>query len=136
MLALLALRDIGIKSVFVKVTSDDHARIAQALGATDMVFPEREAATNLASRITSARLLQYTAYGDRFGIQEMPIPQVWVGKTLAELGVDKVGVQVVAIHDQSSDAYTIPKAEEPLHDSTSLLIAGSPEQLVRLAKLR
>ncbi|WNZ60850.1 TrkA family potassium uptake protein [Myxococcus sp. MxC21-1] len=58
-LALLALRDTGIQDIYVKVRSDDHARIANALGATESIFPERESALGLANRITSGRLLQY-----------------------------------------------------------------------------
>src|ERR687897_384990 len=53
------LEQVGIQNIYVKVRSDDHARIADALGATESVFPERETALGLASRLTSGRLLQY-----------------------------------------------------------------------------
>ncbi|HYO55372.1 hypothetical protein [Archangium sp.] len=61
--------------------SDNHARIADALGATESIFPERESALGLASRLTSGRLLQYVQLGNQFGIQEMPVPDRWHGKT-------------------------------------------------------
>lgn len=136
-LALLAVRDLGIKSIYVKVTSEDHARIAEALGATDTVFPERQAATNLASRITSTKLLHYTAYGDTFGIQEMAVPEAWSGKTLAQLELPaQYKIQVVAIHDNLSDTIVVPQPDHKLTPSDSLLVAGAPAQLEQVTKLR
>lgn len=136
-LALLALRDLRVKATYVKVGSEDHARIAEALGATDTVFPERQAATNLAARITSGKLLQYTAYGEQFGIQTMAVPESWAGKTLAELKLrEQHEIEVVAVHDLLRDVIAIPKPTQPLTPSDALLIAGAPAQLAKIAALR
>ena len=136
-LTLLAMRDVGIKSIYVKVISEDHARIADALGAADTVFPERQAATNLASRITSGKLLHYTAYGEQFGIQEMAVPDSWAGKTLQDLKLPtQFEIQVVAVHDLLRDEIRVPKPSQQLTPSDTLLIAGAPEQLEKLTKVR
>lgn len=136
-LSLLALRDLKVQNIYVKVMSEDHARIAEALGATDTVFPERQAATNLASRITSGKLLHYTAYGEQFAIQEMAVPESWAGKTLAELELPtKLNIQIVAIHDILRDVLAIPKGNQRLTPSDTLLIAGAPDQLAKLTTLR
>ena len=137
-LALLAVRDVGIQSIYVKVRSDDHARIADALGATESVFPERETALGLASRLTSGRLLQYVQLGNQFGIQEMPVPDRWHGKTLRELSLpQRYRVHVVAIHDVLQDTMIpVPNPDRPLTPSDALLVAGDPEALERVADLR
>lgn len=136
-LSLLALRDLGVKSTYVKVLSEDHARIAEALGATESVFPERQAANNLASRITSGKLLHYTAYGEQFGIQEMAVPEVWAGKTLEVLKLPETyQVQVVAVHDLLRDTIAVPRPTQKLTPSDTLLVAGAPAQLEALTKLR
>ncbi len=136
-LSLLALRDLEVKSIFVKVISEDHARIAEALGATDTIFPERQAATNLASRITSGKLLHYTAYGDQFAIQEMAVPDSWAGKTLADLKLpEKHHIHVVAVHDILRDVLAIPRGDQPLTPSDTLLVAGAPDQLAKVTTLR
>ena len=136
-LSLLALRDLKVKEIFVKVTSEDHARIAEALGATDTIFPERQAATNLASRITSGKLLHYTAYGDQFAIQEMAVPESWAGKTLADLKLpEKHHIHVVAVHDILRDVLAIPRGDQPLTPSDTLLVAGAPDNLSKLTTLR
>ncbi|MDB4962970.1 MAG: potassium transporter TrkA [Myxococcales bacterium] len=136
-LSLLALRDLGVKAIYVKVLSEEHARIADALGATDTVFPERQAATNLASRITSGKLLQYTSYGDQFGIQEMAVPEAWQGKTLEQLRLpQEYKVQVVAVHDLLRDTIGVPQPTHKLTPSDTLLVAGAPQQLESVTKLR
>jgi trk system potassium uptake protein len=136
-LSLLALKDLRVKAIYVKVQSIEHARIAEALGATETVFPEMQSATNLAQRITSGKLLHYQAYGETFGIQEMPVPQSWSGKTLQDLKLPQdYQIQVVAVHDMLQDTITIPDPVRPLLPSDTLLIAGAPERLEALTKLR
>lgn len=138
LLALLALRDLGLKEIFVKVRSDDHARIAEALGATESIFPERESALGLASRVTSGKLLQYVQLGADLSLQEMPVPEAWLGKTLRELSLpQKYRVQVVAVHDVLRDSMLpVPGPDRKLTQSDTLLVAGDPAALQKLASLR
>ncbi len=137
-LSLLALRDLGVKQIYVKVVSDDHARIVDALGATDSIFPERESAVALASRVTSGGLLQYVQLGPDLSLQEMPLPKDWNGKSLRELSLpQKFRVQVVAVHDVLRDQMlAVPDPDRKLTDSDTLLVAGLPSALEKLAGLR
>lgn len=135
-LALLALRDLGVKDIYVKVQSEEQARIVGALGAAEAVFPEKEAALGLASRLVSGQLLRYVPLSEDFSMQEMPVPSRWNGLTLRALKLpQEYGVQVVAIHDMLRDSLTIPDADRPLTPSDTLLIAGAPARLEALAKL-
>ncbi|MDH4349599.1 MAG: TrkA family potassium uptake protein, partial [Gemmatimonadota bacterium] len=52
-LATLALRDLGVKDIYVKVGSPEAARALEAFGVRETIFPEREVADRLAHRITS-----------------------------------------------------------------------------------
>lgn len=137
-LALLALRDIGIRDIFVKVRSDEHRRIADALGAIDSIFPERESALSLASRVTSGKLLQYIQLGTECSLQEMPVPSAWYGQSLRMLSLpQRFRVQVVAVHDMLEDRMLpVPDPDRQLTASDALLVAGHPRSLEDLAKLR
>ncbi len=136
-LSLLAVRDLGIKNTFVKVRSEDHARIVEQLGATECVFPERESALGLASRVTSAKLLQYVQLGADLSLQEMSVPAAWYSKTLRELALPtKYRIQVVAVHDMLRDQMLpVPDPDRKLTQSDSLLVAGEPGALESLASL-
>lgn len=137
-LTLMALKDLGVKSIFVKVRSAEHARIVDALGADESVFPERETAMALASRVTAGSLLQYVQLSPSLAIQEMPVPADWYGKTLRELALpQKHQAQVVAIHDMLRDEMiSIPGPDRALMQSDSLLVSGHPDALARLAGQR
>lgn len=136
-LALLAVRDLGVKQTYVKVISEEHKRIAVAVGATETVFPEREAAEGLASRVTSGKLLHYVQYSEDFGIQEMAVPDAWCGQNLRQLALrPEHGVQVVAVHDMLTDEIAVPDPDRPLRTSDALLVAGTPDALKGLLRER
>jgi trk system potassium uptake protein TrkA len=137
-LSLLALRDLGVKQTFVKVISEEHARIVNALQAEESVFPEQESALALASRMTAGALLRYVQLGPALSLQEMPVPGEWYGKTLRELELpQRYRVQVVAVHDILRDVMApVPEADRPLTQSDALLVAGDPKVLERLSRLR
>ena len=136
-LALLALRDLGLTKVFVKVMSEEHARIVTALRAEESIFPERESALGLASRMTTGALLRYVQLGPLLSLQEMCVPADWYGKTLRQLELPKhYQVQVVAVHDVLRDAMApVPDIDRPLTHSDTLLVSGDPTVLERLARL-
>jgi trk system potassium uptake protein TrkA len=135
-LSLLALRDLHVADIYVKVISEDHRRIVDALGAAESVFPERQAGEALATRLTSRRLLRYVEIDPELSLQEMAVPEAWTGKTLRELGLPaKYQVQVVALHDILRDVITVPDPDHKLTPSDTLLVAGKPSSLAALAKV-
>ncbi|GIV60501.1 TrkA family potassium uptake protein [Rhodocaloribacter litoris] len=138
-LSTLALRDVGVKEVYVKVISFDHARVMRRMGAAEVIFPEHESALNLAARLSeSESLLKYVDLGGGFGLQEMVVPNAWEGKTLRELDLRvQYGVTVVGVHDVLTGTMNVPPDPDAvLKDSDTLVIAGKEEALKRTARLK
>lgn len=136
-LALIAVHDLGLKEIFVKVHSEEHRRIVEALGATEAVFPERQVAQGLASRLTSSKLLSYVELGEQFGLQEMAVPEQWQGQSLRELALPAThSLQVVAVHDVLRDTIDIPDVDRKLLPSDTLLVAARPAALREVTKLQ
>lgn len=137
-LSLLALRDEGIETIYVKVRSEEHRRIADALGAVDSIFPERESALDLASRVASTSLRQYVELGQNLSLQEMAVPKEWLGKNLRDLQLpQRYRVQVVAVHDLEIDEMLpVPEPDRNLGPNDTLLVAGHPRALEVLARLK
>jgi trk system potassium uptake protein TrkA len=131
LLATLALRDLGVPDIYVKVISHDHARIASRLDVTEAIFPERESAFNLASRISDRGVVNYVHLSGALSIQEMVVPDTWVGETLRDLQLrPEHDLSVVAIHDTTTDAITVPPdPDTPLQRTDTLIVAGSDEAL-------
>lgn len=136
-LATMVLHDLKVRDVYVKVISRDHARVMERIGVTESVFPERESALSLGTRMSGSALLNYVQLGPGFSVQEMAVPQIWSGKTLRALELRKrYSISVVAIHDVLTDQITAnPDPDAPLKDSDALLVAGKDEDLARAAQL-
>lgn len=134
----LLLRELGVPEIYVKVISDDHGRLIEKIGVTETIFPERESGVRLGKRISSRSLLNYVALGEDFSVQEMAVPESWVGKSLRDLELPrKRGISVVAVHDMLNDRIlSVPDADAPLKESDTLLMAGSDEDLAQAADVR
>jgi trk system potassium uptake protein TrkA len=136
-LATMALKDVGVGTIYVKVISAVHDRVMRKLGVEETVFPERDTAINLAARITGSALLKYVRLAEDFGIQEMAVPTRWETKTLRQLGLRRqYGVLVIAIHDVLTDQMSAPDPDRVLTESDSLLVAGAVEDLEKVASLK
>ena len=134
-LSTMALQDLKIKEIFVKVISADHARVMERLGVSETVFPERDTALALASKISGKAVLNYFKLGSNFSIQEMGVPPNWEGKTIGELQVRKqFGVNIVAVHDILTDQFSAsPGPDYCLKDSDTLFVAGNDSSLKKIA---
>lgn len=136
-LTTMALKDCGVKRVYVKVVSFAHRRVMEKVGAAETVFPERDSAQHLAKRVVSRQVVNYVELGPGFSAQEMAVPERWVGRTLRELELpQRYRVAVIAVHDYLLDQYqTIPDPDAPLKDSDTLLLAGDDKRLARLGEM-
>lgn len=133
-LATQALQDLGLEEIYVKVTSEEAARALEAFGVRETIFPEREVAYRLAQRIASKTVLDYVPLAQGHSLQELAIPDEWLGKTLRELNLPRRhGIQVVAVMDVLSGEFrVVPDPDEPLKDSDVAVVAGKDEKIASI----
>ena len=134
-LTTLALKDLGIEDLYVKVVSRDHARVVEHMGVTDTIFPERESAINLASRLSDSGVLNYVRMAKDLSVQEMVVPEQWRGQTLRDLNLRAdLSLTAIAIHNVETDEVTVPPdPDQALTASDTLLIAGREDKLNEVA---
>jgi trk system potassium uptake protein TrkA len=137
-LATLALHDLGVRDVYVKVISKEHARVMERLGVTESIFPERESALSLGTRMSGTAILNYVRLGTGFSLQEMGVPESWSGKSLRELELRaRYSITVVALHDVLTDqTIGTPDPDQVLTESHTLLVAGRDEDLSKAAQVK
>lgn len=133
-LSVLALKDAGITEIYVKVTSRRAARALEAFHVTETIFPERDSAERLAQRIGSKTVLDYLPLAEGYSIQEIAVPDAWLGQSLAELDLPaRQGIQVVAILDVLTDTFTVvPDARRKLTESDVAVVLGKDEVVARI----
>ncbi|MEA1914343.1 MAG: TrkA family potassium uptake protein [Campylobacterota bacterium] len=136
-LTTLYLRELGVKEIIAKATTNDHAKVLHIVGATNIIFPERDMAKRVAHTIRSDNLLDYVSLGEDHSVIEIAPPQPWIGKTLAELDIRReYNVQIIMIKEiVPENTIEIPSGEHIIKDSDALIIIGKNKNLDRLEKL-
>ena len=136
-MTVLYLHELGVKRIVAKALSEDHAKVLEAVGATEVIYPEKDMAIRTALRLSSPDVIEYLPLVSGITIQEIAPPVRFIGKTLKELDLtNKYGLQVIAIKEVISDRITfIPKADFVIKDSDILVIIGEEKRLSKLNPL-
>lgn len=99
-LATHFLKEIGVKRLISKATSVDHGRVLKLVGATQVVFPERDEAIRLATSLVTPNLLEFMQLSDDFNIVEVAVPNDFINKSIEQLDLRKeYGLQILAVQN-------------------------------------
>jgi len=133
-LTVLFLHEIGVKRIVAKALTEDHAKILEAVGATEVIYPEKDMAIKTALRLNSPNILDYFPLLSGISIQEIAPPEKFIGKSLKELDLrNKYGIQVIAIREVITEKTTyLPKAGFVIKDSDILIVMGGEKQLAKI----
>lgn len=123
-LLVLYLKDLGVKHIVGKVRNEDHAKILNALGVNEIIYPEKDLATRLAEELTLSNLNAHVPLAPEYSMIEIATPESFIGKTLRELDLrKKYGVSVIGIKDVLLDNIDInPSPDSKLMPDSVLLI--------------
>ncbi|MCX7880343.1 MAG: TrkA family potassium uptake protein [Ignavibacteria bacterium] len=83
------LQEIGVKTIFNRVTSPIHERLLKLMNVTGLLLPEVEAAEQFATRLMLPGVLQSFLISEEYGIFEIPTPEKFYNKTLSQLDLRK-----------------------------------------------
>jgi len=148
-LATMALKEMGIKTVVAKAVTESHGRILARVGADKVVFPERDMAVRLANALLHPSLLDHVEVSPGYNIAEFEAPKTLSGKSIAESAVRaKYGVQIIAIKRRrpslnaegesvlEEEVDLIPNAETVINRGETLLVIGKEEEVRKFRSLR
>jgi trk system potassium uptake protein TrkA len=133
-LTTLHLKKIGVKHIWAKATSEDHATILRSVGANEIIFPERETARRLAAQLTNPNLLDFIPLEEDYRVMDVAPPNSFYGHSLIELNLRKrLGIFVLAIKELIPTRFVfLPPPEFVIKPSDILVIIGKEEDLIRL----
>ncbi|HEX3003902.1 MAG TPA: TrkA family potassium uptake protein [Angustibacter sp.] len=126
------LVDLGIKQIWTKAITAAHGKILERIGATKVVYPERDAGARVA-HLVAGKLMDFIEFDDGFAIVKMAPPKETRGFTLAESQIRaKYGVTVVGVKSPGRDfTYAVPTTKISQHDL--LIVSGQTELIERFA---
>jgi len=127
------LRQAGVPHIVARAVDELHGRVLRAVGAHDVVNPEKEIGLRLARRLLQPGVFEQIELGDEADLAEVAVPEIFVGKTLIELDLRRRHeVTAVAIQRQDKVRAALDGSER-LESGDVLVVIGSREAIRRLA---
>ena len=135
-LITLYLKELKVPRILVKALDEDHGTILGKVGATDIIFPEKDMAVKTARSLSSPNILEFIPMAEDYSIIESAPPAHFVGKSLVELGLrKKFNVNIIGIKDVLTDEFTVvPPATHVIKDSDLLILIGKSTDVERACK--
>jgi trk system potassium uptake protein TrkA len=135
LLCVLYLKELGVKRIIAKAASDDHGRILESIGTSEVIYPERDAALRLAEKLNApTSVIDYIELSPDYSIIDVATPDDFVGKTLKQLQLPKKqGILVIAVRNvMKSGIQLLPPADYTFEPDSIITVIGRYEDLNKL----
>lgn len=94
------LKEMGAARVVAKAARDVHAKLLLRNGADEVVYPERDSAERLATRLSARNVFDYIELTDEYSIYEIPPLDSWVGRSVRDVDVrNKYHFNILAVKE-------------------------------------
>jgi trk system potassium uptake protein TrkA len=134
-LTVVHAKNLKIPRIVARASSEDHRRVLEAIGASEIFYPEEEAARNIVQRLTLSNIKNYFELAEGFSLVEVQTPTSVVGKTLKELNLrNNFRINLVAVKSFEPDAEgnpalkrfdPVPSPDQQLQQGDVLALVGS-----------
>lgn len=129
----LNLKEVGVKFVVAKASSETHLKLLKKIGADYVVFPEREMGCELARLLTKPRILDQFDIDPDHSIVEIIVPEQFDGKTIADLELwNTYGLNLLAVSDRGEKFKINPNPSTILTKGITMIVLGSNLDINRL----
>lgn len=134
-LVTMNLKALGIGEIICKAQNETDMEVLETLGATQVIIPEKIAATRLCRKMCHPNVLEYIEVSEEFGIVEIQVPKHWLGHNIIELNVRaKYGINIIAIKQKGKMIFSFD-AKYNLQEEDILILLGDSKALKKIQNL-
>lgn len=130
------LMDLGVKNIYVRVTSERERSIVLRLGAVAAIFPAEIAGRNLARGLRLGGRISTMPVGAGYSMVQVPVPGDFIGRTIGSLRLRQdLGLNLVTVleprnsGDEEPRCCGVPKPDRILEKDEHLILFGSEANL-------
>ncbi len=136
-LCALHLKQLGVAHILSTARNDDHAQILRAVGATEVIFPERETAERVARRVATPALRDMFPLAGDYRIMEILAPPALHRKSLLDANLrQEFDLLVLAVRPDGAEQFEfLPRADTIIKPGEVLMVLGRELDLARFAGL-
>ena len=136
LLAVLRLKDLGVERIIAKAENTDHGKVLEAMGVSEIVFPEQDSAMRIANKISWTNVVEMMALSPGCSIMEVLPPARTVDKALRDSGLRAdYRAEVLGIRRKpGAPLNAIPSPDSQITAECTLVVFGKDSDLARLRK--
>ena len=126
-LTTVILKELGVKTIIVRVDDAYYMPIMKKLGATEVIMPQKAAGIALANRLGNEDYKDFYKLDDKYSVVSIVINNAYVPEQLKDLSLkDKYGVNIVLIM-RNGRSFVPGGQDSLLPDDTIFVVGGTKE---------
>jgi trk system potassium uptake protein TrkA len=131
-LTTVLLTRLGVRRIVAKAANELHGSILEQVGATRVVYAERETGLRVAHSFAAPGVRDYLDVAPGYGFARVRVSAAWAGESLGEVDPRSAyGVTPMALYRDGIVTLN-PHMSEVLRVGDELIVAGLDEDLERL----
>lgn len=131
-LITLQLKEMGVKKVICKAVTELQAKILYKLGASQVIFPERDTGIRVAHNLVSANLIDIIEIDPKYSLFETRVPDKWINKSIIDIDMrNKYGLNLLAIKKDDNVDVT-PMPTQILNEGDLMILLGEKSSLKKI----
>ena len=132
LMCTMLCQEAGVQEIIVKAINERHAKMAEKLGASRIIFSERDMGRRVAHRLALRNVLDYIELDSSIHMVTMKVSQKFVGRTLMAIDLRKnYQLNVIAIRHQGEDIFP-PDPHYVFALGDEMVMAGRMDSIKRL----
>jgi trk system potassium uptake protein TrkA len=137
-LVCLYLQELGVKKILAKAQDEDHGKILRKVGATEIIYPERDMARRVARNLSTPNVLDFIPLADAYDLVQVDPPREFIGKSLKDLNLRaRHNVYVIAVKELVPENFVLlPPAGFVIKDSDIMVMLGRSEDIRKIEELK
>ena len=125
LMATMLCKERNVQEIVVKAIDERHAEMARRLGATQVVFSERDMARRMVTHLVSPWAVDYIDIGANIGVIKMDVPSELIGKSLKETNLRaEYQVNIIAIR-KGNETIVTPPPDHVFAQGDQLFLVGA-----------
>lgn len=134
-LTVMALKELGVKTIIAKATSQVHGKILSKIGADSVIYPERQVAKKLVKNLIEHTMIYETIdLSITMKIAKMIVPEIWVGTSiLSGIFEEQHGAKPIA-YKHHGTWHTKFESDDILESGDIVVLLGNNDDIETLSK--
>ena len=131
-MATMLCKEVGVKTVIAKCSSEMNCKMLEKVGADRVVFSESESGIRLAKNLMSSGFVDILDISGEVSMVELEVRPEWDNKNLLELNLrKKYSINIVAIIENDKVIVNIDP-EKKLNKNMSMIVIADTSKLAKL----